>query len=124
MIINYAPGTMAVRMEFDKRSGKFRQTQPDRNGRRFLRGPVPLDWLEHAARLNASALSVGVALWYLAGVTRSHTSLALSNERLKSWGVTRYTKRRALKRLEDAGLIRAVYRKGKSPVIDLRKVEY
>ena len=40
-------------------------------GEHFLKGPVPLRWLVSAARLPGKSLHAGIALWYVAGLTRS-----------------------------------------------------
>lgn len=39
----------------------------------FLKGPIPLSWLTSAAQQRGHALHVGLALWYLVGVSRSMT---------------------------------------------------
>lgn len=38
-------------------------------GKTFLKGPIPLPWLQGAARLPGKALHVGVVLWFLSGLT-------------------------------------------------------
>lgn len=40
---------------------------------RFLRGPVPLDWLKQAAKLPGRAFHAGVALWVLNGFQQTGT---------------------------------------------------
>ena len=37
----------------------------------FLKGPVPLDWLQRAMELGIGALSVGIVLWYFRGLKKS-----------------------------------------------------
>ena len=44
----------------------------------FVKGPIPLPWLEAAARLPGKSIHAGIALWYVAGLTRSR-SVPLSN---------------------------------------------
>jgi hypothetical protein len=39
-------------------------------GEKFLKEPIPLEWLVQAACLPGRAVHVGVALWYQAGLTR------------------------------------------------------
>jgi hypothetical protein len=36
-----------------------------RRGQKFLRGPIPWDWLSVASRLPGKALQVGLAIWHL-----------------------------------------------------------
>ncbi len=83
---------------------------------RYLRGPVPLAWLQAAARLPGRALQVGLALWYLVGVTKSAT-VSLSSVQLAGFGVDRSAKRRALTALAGAGLITLDQVPGRNPVV-------
>ena len=87
-----------------------------KNGDRFIKGPVPWDWIVKAANLSAGSLKVSLALWQLAGMKKSGT-VKLSNGILKELGVSRKTKYRALRRLENAGLISVSKASGSSPEI-------
>jgi hypothetical protein len=93
-------------------TAKLTQQRSDR----YLRGPVPLAWLQAAARLPGRALQVGLALWYLVGVTKS-TTVRLSSVRLAGFGVDRSAKRRALASLAGAGLVTLDQVPGRNPVI-------
>ena len=93
-------------------TSRARQTAP------FLRGPVPLRWLQTAATLPGKASAVGVALWYLAGLGRTST-VSVPNKLLTQFGVDRFAKRRALDALAGAGLIDATHHRGRSPVVRL-----
>jgi hypothetical protein len=95
-------------------TAKLTQQRSDR----YLRGPVPLAWLEAAARLPGRALQVGLALWYLVGVTKS-TTVRLSSVRLVGFGVDRSAKRRALTALAGAGLITLDQAPGHNPAVTL-----
>ena len=59
-----------------------------RKGERFLKGPVPLSWLEAAAHLPGKSLHAGIALWYAAGLNRS-ASVPLSNLSGDKFGLDR-----------------------------------
>ena len=37
-------------------------------GEKFLKGPIPENWLAQAARLPGKAFHVGIVLWFLAGM--------------------------------------------------------
>ena len=89
---------------------------------RFLKGPVPLPWLEAAARLPGKSLHTGVALWYSAGLTRSQ-SVPLSNVAGDRFGLDRNAKYRALAWLEGAGLVRVERKLGRSPVVTILTLE-
>jgi hypothetical protein len=92
-----------------------------RKKRFFLKGPVPIWWLQKAASLPGSrALAVACCLWYLAG--RYKTSrVRLTSVQLKEWGVNRKAKSRALLSLERAGLIAVENLPGKNSVVTILK---
>jgi hypothetical protein len=85
----------------------------------FLRGPIPLPWLEQAARLPGKALAVALALWFRAGVTSSRSDLRVSGKLLERFGVGRKAGYCALRSLEDAGLICVLRAPGRCPVVEL-----
>jgi hypothetical protein len=84
----------------------------------FLRGPIPMQWLDGASKLGVSALWVGCVLWHLAGLKRSGTFL-VSNLHMHRWGVNRYVKSRALIALERAHLITIKSRGKRSPKVTI-----
>ena len=87
----------------------------------FLCGPIPLNWLTRAAKLSGKALAVGLALWFRRGLTKTNSVTA--NQSLMSWfGVSRHAKYRALKSLEQAGLVRLQPRSGKGPMVLIQDV--
>ena len=93
-----------------------------RPGQRFLKGPIPLHWLQAAARLPGQACQVGLALWYLAGLGSTAT-VSLSNAVLTGFGVDRHAKYRALKALAGAGLITVTRSPGQNPVVTIREID-
>jgi hypothetical protein len=104
-----------VALRWDGRSRTF---VPVRQPERFLKGPVPMSWLAAAARLPGKALAVGLALWRLAGATKSQTIL-LSTTEVALLGVDRNAKSRALRMLEMAGLISVERRPGRLPRVTI-----
>lgn len=89
-----------------------------RQSEKFLRGPIPLNWIAQAARLPGKAFQVGMALWFLSGIKRSRT-VALSGSVLEEFGVNRYAAYRGLKVLEDAGLVSAKRHPGRNPIVTI-----
>ena len=83
---------------------------------RFVKGPLQLEWIATAARLRGSALSVGIRLWFLAGLNRSST-VTLAG--MAEFGVTRWSAQRALKDLEQAGLVAVERRAGRKPIVTI-----
>lgn len=88
--------------------------------RKFLKGPIPWDWIVRASGLPGAALAVGLCIWRLVGATR-RSSVKLSNKECEPLGISRYAKSRALKTLEAAGLISVEHRRGRFPRIELMK---
>lgn len=84
----------------------------------FIKGPLPLDWMQAAARMPGRTLQVALVLWYLAGLKRSDT-VRLSSEQLDAVGVSRDAKYDALQRLSAAGLVTVDQRPGRVPVVTL-----
>jgi hypothetical protein len=85
---------------------------------RFLKGPIPWEWVIAAAALPGRALEVGLCLWRLAGATRSAT-VTFGNADLVAFGIDRAAKSRALAALEEANLIGVEREPGRFPVVTL-----
>lgn len=85
----------------------------------FIKGPLPLDWMQRAARLPGKALQVALALWYLAGLQKSQT-VKLASKPLEAMGVSRDAKYDALARLAAAGLVAVDQRPGQAPIVTLK----
>ena len=79
--------------------------------RRFLKGPVPMDWLGLAMRLRGKALAVGVLLWHLGGMAGSRT-VRFCLARASASGIPASTARRAVNDLAAHGLVSVVRRPG------------
>ena len=77
-----------------------------RRGRQFIKGPVPMPWVERAARLPGKALAVGLLLWFRHGMGGG-ALITVSRPLMERFGVSRKAAGRALTALEQAGLIRA-----------------
>jgi len=88
-------------------------------GEKFLKGPIPLNWLAKAARQPGKALHVAIAIWFLAGVTRSR-NVALSSRLMFSLGSSRFSTYRGLKALEEAGLVTVIRHPGRGPRISIQ----
>ena len=110
-------------MTWDRSSRHYRKAGPSRSTstvtEHYLRGPIPLAWLQKAARLPGQALAVGMAVWHLAGLRGTQQHLSLSTERLAPFGVSRYAKDRALRLLTEAGLVTVDRKKGRSPRVSI-----
>ena len=87
----------------------------------FLHPRVQLVWIKKAAELGIQALIIGLLLQFrvVLSVTESVT---LPKDFLAKFWIFRGVKRRALKRLGEASLIRVVQKQGQSPEITVLKV--
>ena len=87
----------------------------------FLHPRVQLVWIEKAAELGIQALVVGLLLQFRA-VLNGKESVTLPKDFLAKFWISRGVKHRALKRLEEAGLVGVVQEQGHSPEITVLKV--
>jgi hypothetical protein len=90
---------------------------------RFLKGPIPWSWIAAAAALPGRALLVGLSLWRLAGAMKSDT-VSFGNSDLRQLGIDRATKSRALRNLENAGLIKVGHQRGRLPKVTLLRARH
>ena len=84
----------------------------------FLRGPIPMAWLNEAARLPGKAINLGIAIWWLDGMAKTKT-FKLTGKALDQLGVSRDAAADALKRLEGRGLIRVQRAPGQRPTVEI-----
>ena len=87
----------------------------------FLKGPIPLAWLNEAAKLPGKAINLGLAIWWLAGMAQTKT-FKLTGKALDQLGVSRDAAADALKRLEGRGLIRVQRAPGQRPTVEILSV--
>jgi DNA-binding transcriptional ArsR family regulator len=106
--------TRVVRLKGRLRRGRQPSPIPDK----FIAGPIDVSWVCQTSRLGVKALLVGLALWHLKGLRRDNSFL-VSNLMLQEWGIQPDAKRRALRALEKAGLIRVERRGKRSPQVTL-----
>jgi hypothetical protein len=88
-------------------------------GQRFLKGPIPLDWLATAAAQPGKAFHVALGIWFWVGVKKSNR-VAFSMLWLKTtFGVDRWSGYRGLAALERAGLVSVIRYRGRKSVVTL-----
>ena len=87
----------------------------------FLHPKIEMLWIEKAAQLGLPAQMVGILL-HFRFVWCGRDSVTLPKELLDKFNISRGVKQRALKSLEEAGLISVFQETGRSPVVTLRKV--
>ena len=88
---------------------------------RFLKGPVPWDWITRAASLPGKALHVGTAVWLWAGIKKTKREIPLSLTRTaRDFGFDHSTASRALAALERAGLVTVTRSSGRKVIVSIR----
>ncbi len=84
--------------------------QRRKNLLRFLKGPIPLTALQHAAQMPGKTLALYLAIRHRADLTSTST-VSLPASYLNAWGIDKDAKRRAIASLEQAGLIETTERR-------------
>lgn len=86
----------------------------------FLRGPIPLEWLAHAAQLRKPAMPAGLCLWFVRGVSKNTGPLRVSAAVRKKMRLSAGQMLRGLRALAGAGLVRFVKEgRGRCPVVEI-----
>ncbi|HBJ37959.1 MAG TPA: hypothetical protein DDZ51_25010 [Planctomycetaceae bacterium] len=95
--------------------------RPDK-GEHFIKGPIPLNWIQLATTCGGRGTEVGLLLWYAAG-WQKRNPVKLTATICKQLGVHPKTTKRVLIRMEEVGLIKAKFHRGRSPVVTLLRLE-
>ncbi|MEO1610584.1 MAG: hypothetical protein AAFR90_14910 [Pseudomonadota bacterium] len=111
-----------LRLAARPKLGTSKRPPKPKAGERFLKGPIPLNWLSAAAQLPGKSLHLGIAIWFNASLAKSAT-VPLSNLAGLPFGLDRNAKYRALGWLENAGLIAVERQVGRSPIVTLLDVD-
>ena len=111
MKVPQVSGDLLNAIKKEKKSGK-------KSNCPFLKGPIPIHWLASAKKASPTALSVGLYLWHLSGLTKKKTFKA-TNRTLPMWRLDRYAKYRGLKELEKSGLIKVKRQNKNSPEVTI-----
>jgi DNA-binding transcriptional ArsR family regulator len=114
------------RLRLDKRedalaSRPARKDPPrHRPGEFFLKGPIPLTWIQAATQQPGKAVIVALELWFRAGVAKNRTvRISLTNLQVAP-KLSRSAASRGLASLEKAGLVTVVRASGRKPVVTLQ----
>src|SRR3954462_8563560 len=86
--------------------------------KRFLKGPIPWDWVETASKLPGKALALGMLLWREAGID-GIGPVTITSAKAAALGMDRSAKSRAIADLEGAGLVRVERRPRQNPLVTI-----
>ena len=117
---------MSLNYSTNKRAAKSRRYKE------YIRGPLPLNWLQRASTISRTACVVGVIIWRIAYLKKlwGHSNqrqisgaIKLTTQTCMKWGVCGNSKNTALRLMEKAGLIQLELKRGRSPVVQIIDVE-
>lgn len=104
-----------------KRKSKVRRTielPKAKIGGKFIKGPIPMDWLRVAAGCGQRAEAVAILLWYAAGWQKTNPA-KLTPAILSELNVHPKTSKRCLQRMAEVGLVDVEFKRGRSPLVTL-----
>ena len=104
--------------ELSKASQALYEDQARRKVGEFIKGPMPMPWLERAFGLGGKAAAVAVLLWFMAGMNGPR-EIRVTPRLLKRFNVSRQAGYRAVHALAAEGLITAETSKGKCAVVSI-----
>ena len=105
------------RIVLNRHTGRW---EDDPIKKKFLKGPIPLDWLTAATQLPGKAINVGIALWWIAGMSKIDT-VKLNRQALAAFNISKDAMRDGLKRLQQAGLVELTSRPGQRHTVRIIK---
>ena len=89
----------------------------------FVRGPIPLDWLQKAMKLGGAAISVGVILWYFKGLKKLSIFKIGIQDIANLIGRSWLTAKRGLIALEKERLIAIQRHNGRKHLVEIQDDE-
>ena len=107
----------AIRLVYSESEGGFVQVAPEKS--LFLKGPIPLTWLESVVRLPGKALNVALAIRWHHDMAKGQ-AVKISKKAMELFGFSADACQDALYRLESAGLIEVTRSPGQKPLIRLK----
>ena len=99
------------------------QRRPHRIHGPFLRGPIPWEWLVHAARLPGKAFQIGILIWRAVGFGDKMTVNISLTKAAAEMGFDRSSATRGLAALERAKLVSVARQAGCKPTITVLEVD-
>lgn len=99
-------------------AGVLPARQRDTQTAAFIKGPIPMPWLEQAAHLPGKTIHAALALWYVRSVTRRE-QFTVKRQTWERLNLTRQAYHRALRDLEAQGLITVERKPGRYPLVTL-----
>lgn len=109
-----------TRFQYDIRTG-CHVASGQLTRQKFIKGPIPLEWVKRANSLPGKSGAIGIALWFLSGVQKNETvKLTKAVENIA--GCNRQAVYYGLERLENEGLITVRRRTGGRPTVLIKSI--
>lgn len=89
-----------------------------KQGERFVRGPIPCDWLHRALACGGKSGNLALALWWLAGMQRCNP-IRLTRQVARDFNISPRCVRRLLSKFGRAGLVQVARKRGRGPQVVL-----
>jgi hypothetical protein len=103
------------RLVYNRKLGEF--AEPPKQFQHYIK-MIPIPWLSEAFKLPFSAVRVGLACWFMDGCNRQNP-FTLNRAVCRRFNISKWDKRRGLRRLEEAGLIQLQRRLGRLSLIGM-----
>ena len=101
------------RLVYDQKLGDY--VEPLKQSLRYIK-MIPMDWLSQAVTLCPPAVRVGLACWFMDGCNKQKP-FTLTRATCQLLGIAKWDKRRGLRQLENAGLIKILRVPGRLSLI-------
>ena len=93
-----------------------------KTGGYFLRGPIPLGWLQLAAGLPGKAYTLCTILWWFHGMNPAKP-IKVTTKSLKEFSISEDAYRDGLRRLEQAGLVTVTRPEGQRALVKINMLQ-
>jgi hypothetical protein len=88
------------------------------SGDKFIKGPIPLDWIRAASRCGRRSTCLAILLWYAAGCQRTNP-IKLGPSILSELAIAPKTASRILERMHSMRIVSVEFHRGRSPLVTI-----
>ena len=106
-----------------KATSKKRQDQIPRQQGLFIKGPIPLAWLDGVLKIpGATVFKTALALWFQSGL-ESTSTIRFTSKMMRRFMISPKSATRALEQMQASGLVRVHHRPGCCRDVEILKVQ-
>ena len=92
-------------------------------GNKFIKGPIPFNWIIKAGKLPGKTLHLAIQMWFLVGVLKNKTIRVNLSKISRELRISRMTLIKSMKALENAGLITVQRIPGQKSIVTINDIE-